>query len=634
MKRRMKKLASLALILFLLGTVSSSVSAQTPSPDPCDPAAPDSVPCPVKYDITSVSIPRTQSWTSAIAGSINQLLGQQVNAVFNWAGVVRPAGNALGVGSEKLTNYGGQIGQSSSTDLNPAALQDIQIHDQQPKPFTMTSVECVRDPQSGRLVNQFPSSERIETKDIPGLSQAIEGSRQLGSFVTGYTQVTQDYNLKNVVVDLNNVGCDTAPATGETIKPAAVESINQNSYGTGGSAISSIVTTITSAIIAPFQGGYRASLKQTAEIQGKGLTPWIHYALCLFSGCKASDIAPVSYDTDQNKNQLAQAGGAVAAMYKPAAIDDTYKANINAADPSQQWSISGAGTDGAGAIATAVTYGQGRVLAAGDYMNCTLMPADYQSTAVPGGECATDWTGSVCRSESLLPDASTICRLCNKEKIKDMADTKSSVPEGIPPTMEAILTSAGEAYRVPPSSLLAVMYHEGAFSGNRFIGENAWTEANVIKWSTCGQMPNCDEQGITAQSPFGFFPIYFKEFQDAVLIDDPGRKGKTSLCNFMDVAYAAAQLLSRNASASIESRPNITEPMCFKRPMTIRKSPASCTDWDENLVFKSHVYYASYCPQTEIIKQRTLQGLLSKNEVPQDRYEQWVVNWYKAFKCN
>ena len=200
--------------------------------------------------------------------------------------------------------------------------------------------------------------------------------------------------------------------------------------------------------------------------------------------------------------------------------------------------------------------------------------------------------------------------------------------------MEAIVTKAGEAYHVPPSSLLAIMYHEGAFSGNRFTGDNAWTEENVKQWSTCGQMPNCNEDGITAQSPYGFFPVYFEPKKDAVLIDYPDRAGNTSLCNFMDVTYAAAKALSQNAAAAFGTRPNITELSCFNRPMSIRKAPASCTDWDENLVFKTHVYYASYCPQSQIIDKRTKQGLLSKNEVPQDRYEAWVLNWYKTFKCN
>jgi hypothetical protein len=372
------------VIFFLLFTVLLPAHAQTPTPDPCSKDAPKSAPCPVRYDTTNVVIPRSQSWVSSLVGSISQLLGTQIAATFNWAGILRPSGDKYNIGSQKFTTYGQQIQQSSGSDLKPAALQDVTIPDEQPKKFTMTSVECVHDPQTGAIVQQIPSSERIETGDIPGLTQTIEGSRQLGSYVTGYTQVMQDYNLKNVVVATDKVTCDS-PSSGQNVEQTAVTSQNQNSYG-GQSAISTIVTTITAALIAPFQGGYKATVKQTAEIQGKGLTPWMHYALCLFAGCKAEDVSSVSYDTDANKKQLTDAGGAVAAMYKPAAVDDAYKSDLNAADPSQQWNLNSEGV-----IATAVNYGQARVVAAGNYMNCTLAQADYQNTAIPDGACNTNW---------------------------------------------------------------------------------------------------------------------------------------------------------------------------------------------------------------------------------------------------
>lgn len=381
----MKKIIFFAIISFLLLTIMQPADAQTPTPDPCSKDAPLSTPCPVRYDTTNTVIPRTKTWLSSFWDSFGALFGKQMQAKFDWAGSLRPSGDKYSIGSEKLTTYGQQIQQSSENDLKPAALQDVTKHDAQPKTFTMTSVVCARDPQTG-AITQILSSDRIESKDIPGLTQAIEGARQLGSYVTGYTQVLQDYNLKNVVVATDTVGCDS-PSSGQNVEQTPVTTQNQNSYS--GSSFS--IVTIIEAFIKQIQGLFRAEVPQTAEIQGKGLTPWMHYPLCLLGGCTSGDVASVSYDTDENKQQLTQSGGAVAAMYKPAVIDDTYKSELNAADPNQQWTITGAGDQNDTAIATAVNYGQARVTAAVDYMNCTLMPAEYQSIAVPGGACNKNW---------------------------------------------------------------------------------------------------------------------------------------------------------------------------------------------------------------------------------------------------
>lgn len=615
----MKKYILGITILVLWFTLATPIAAQTPTPtpDPCSPEAPLTTPCPVKNDITNVVIPRQQTWVSSLVDSINKLLGQQVAATFNWTGVLRPAGG-LHTGSDKLKRYGQQVQDASDAELNPSQIQAVEQHDQQQKQGSMTSVECVHDPQTGAVVNQFRSSEVITTKDIPGLNPSIEGSRRLGSFTTGYTQVKQDYNLKNLTVSTSDVTCEAA-ATGQEATLTPVEADNQNSYGTGGqSAISSIVTTITAAIIAPFQGGYRAQLKQTAEIQGKGLTPWIHYALCLFAGCNESDVSNISYDTEANKKQLTTAGGAVAAMYKPADVDDAYKSDLNAADPSQQWSISGAGgesaaqgnnvlaatTDQNGVTATAVNYAQGRVMAAGDYMNCALAPADYQGTAVPDGACNTDWSIATCNG-SKLPDLTVTeadCKIRNVNKINDYVDVK--LPQSsLPPTMVAIIEKAGETFHVKPSVILAVLGHEQGFNRKEIV----WTEENVKAWSFCGQkMPFCsDAPNGTAQAPYGFFAnLFYKDAGDyslwsAVQKVDPSRtKDTISLCNFMDVTFAVAKSLSVGAAG----RPTIdlSKTSCFGLPITNTKRPTSCSSsqWTDAIVLQSHVSYAGYCPDT------------------------------------
>lgn len=378
---------AILIVLVLSLIVSKPAMAQTPTPSPCSPDAPLSTPCPVKYDTTNVVIQQSQTWVSSLINNIALLLGTHN---FDWIGSLRPLDDQYTIGSKKFTDLGQQIQQSSENELKPAALQVVTTPDMQPKPFTMTSVVCIRDPQTG-TIKQVSSADRIESKDIPGLTQTIEGSRQLGSYVTGYTQTSQDYNLKGLVVSTDIAACDI-PSTGQNIEQTPVTTQNQNSYS-GNS-----IVTIIQAFISQIQGLFQAKVTQTAEIQGKGLTPWEHYALCLLAGCTSSDVSSVTYDP--NKEQVAQAGGAVAAMYKPAAIDDTYKSELNAANPEQKWNLSTTGNsttsnpnvqgDQSEVVkATAVNYGQARITAAGDYMNCTLLPAGLQ-----GPDCDKNWVSA------------------------------------------------------------------------------------------------------------------------------------------------------------------------------------------------------------------------------------------------
>ena len=166
----MKKLFLFALIVFIFFPLSRSVNAQTltPTPDPCTPDAPLSAPCPVHYDSTNVAIPRTKTWVSSLISSIVQLLGPK-NASFDWAGSLSPSGNKYAA-AKILPSLGQQLQQSSENDLKPSDLQVVTTPDPQQKPFTMSSVLCITNPENG-TITQISSSDRIESKDVPGLPQ-------------------------------------------------------------------------------------------------------------------------------------------------------------------------------------------------------------------------------------------------------------------------------------------------------------------------------------------------------------------------------------------------------------------------------------------------------------------------------
>jgi hypothetical protein len=146
--------------------------------------------------------------------------------------------------------------------------------------------------------------------------------------------------------------------------------------------------TLTSDLFKLFTG----TKAPTAHIVGTGQNPFAGHADALTAGCATtSDLNSVSYATDEQKQKLCEAGGFVNSMYRQDAIDPTYKSGLNASDPTQQWDQTITNDQPVAPNSNAFAA---RVEAAGDYMNCTLLPAGYQGTAFPNGECNQNWAGT------------------------------------------------------------------------------------------------------------------------------------------------------------------------------------------------------------------------------------------------
>ncbi len=254
----------------------------------------------------------------------------------------------------------------------------------------------------------------------------------------------------------------------------------------------------------------------------------------------------------------------------------------------------------------------------------------------------------VCQSEAPAACSTTelpklsrgSCNICNDKAIKDFADISATVPNGIPSVLMDILGAAGNAYGVPPASILAVMVHEGAFSRDYF----KWDDANTTAWSVCGgTIPNCDPKAVdfaacgdgngggacaTSIAGFGWLPKWFwsgtegsNANWDAVTKIDPARTKETiSPCNVLDAAAATAKSLSRG---SVTVPPAVTSPTCFDVPMNNASIPSSCTSWTDQQVFQSHVSYAGYCPKTGE----------NGGYPPNDGYKDMVLGVYNAFNC-
>lgn len=122
--------------------------------------------------------------------------------VQTWIGQVKPD-KAYHYGTDLLAKFGYQVQDASYNDLTPATLQNLTLHDYQPKRYCTTSIMCIYNPFSQELMYQFKTSETWCTEDPPGRKQLIEGTRRLASYTTNYTTNT-DYRLPNTVVKKAN----------------------------------------------------------------------------------------------------------------------------------------------------------------------------------------------------------------------------------------------------------------------------------------------------------------------------------------------------------------------------------------------------------------------------------------------
>lgn len=194
-----------------------------------------------------------------------------------------------------------------------------------------------------------------------------------------------------------------------------------------------------------------------------------------------------------------------------------------------------------------------------------------------------------------------------------------TVPGGkLPPTLIKLLEQAGEKFGVPPASILTAMYHEGAFVSSQldtgsyqagpFIGGNNWTDANVIKWSTCGQtMPNCpladnayskchiggsnSGQCSKAIVGTGEIPYWFwgnggnsDPWHAATILDPTRTKDTVNPCNLMDSIAGLTQELA--AWGQYPRGPA----QCYGRTMTYASGGScSASSWPDDKIVQSHV---------------------------------------------
>lgn len=234
-----------------------------------------------------------------------------------------------------------------------------------------------------------------------------------------------------------------------------------------------------------------------------------------------------------------------------------------------------------------------------------LRPKGY-GEPIANGNCKTPAESVQCGDwENKLEQSGGECGICN-------------APMGN--LAKRILATAGKAYNVPAANIWAAMRHEGG----------DWTDfdfsdENVRKWSNseeCGgePMPSCDNTTQETQPPFGFLMNWF--YNDAksdslwmsVQQIDPTRdsREKVSRCNFLDAAFAAANLLAQGSTAAANG-------ILSCGGYTFDNSrPGTCSSsyWTPAHIVQSQTTYAGYC----------VTGPYYKAED--------TVSWFNSAKCN
>lgn len=389
--------------------------------DCTDPAKP----CATTGDGVNTVIPLNPTFTK-IASTIDEILNTKF--ALEWSGYVKPLGDTYFNGNPKLDSFSNQIQSASDFELNPAQLQESERHDESSKSASMTSRICVLDPKTGEMKDAL-SETTIVTADQPWLRTQGEGSRRLSSFTTGYTQESQDYNLPNITIKQNAALPCGSPQIGESKPLEAKPSNYENDYGKNAvTSIASIVFQFTKDIIKTIThsdgtSSFSGTLAATANIVGTAQNPFAGHVDALTAGCaSSSDLNDVSYATAEQKQKLCAAGGFVNSMYRQDEIDPTFKSQLNAQYDNQPWEQTFIKEQPTAPNSSAFAA---RVEAAGDYTNCTLMPADYQSIAGMSDTCNKNWVGSTGTGCNAQPTDTAISQAISK------AETTYGIPSGM-----------------------------------------------------------------------------------------------------------------------------------------------------------------------------------------------------------
>lgn len=174
-----------------------------------------------------------------------------------------------------------------------------------------------------------------------------------------------------------------------------------------------------------------------------------------------------------------------------------------------------------------------------------------------------------------LPDLPQAKGACN------LAGFSSRVGD-IPQSLQDIVSSASETYKVPPNLILGVLYGEGVFNRsdkNEKFSKYDWTDENVIAWGSCEPLPNCSGPStslVSFVSDSNWNKIAGKVASDLKKLDP--NKISPDPCNLVDVIYAIAWNLHDSGDGGMDFK-------CFGLDLK-STIPNSCA-WNDNQIISA-----------------------------------------------
>ncbi len=182
-----------------------------------------------------------------------------------------------------------------------------------------------------------------------------------------------------------------------------------------------------------------------------------------------------------------------------------------------------------------------------------------------------------------LPDLPQAKGACN------LAGFSSRVGD-IPQSLQDIVSSAAETYKVPPNLILAVMFGEGAFNRSDKNGQFSkydWNDENVIAWGSCEPLPNCTgpQTSIVSGLALNWSSHVDNVFDDLKKLDPNKTKESINGCNLIDEIYVIANMIHGAAGGGVD----LNNKSCYGIPMS-SSFPTSCSWSDSQLETAIRVY--------------------------------------------
>lgn len=412
-------------------------------------------------------------WTSNPLGAIRDYYEE-------WFGDVKPD-SLYHYGTDLLTKFGFQVQDASFNDLTPAQIQNVTLHDYQPKRFCTTSRICLSNQWSDDpKFYQFLTTQTWCTEDPPGRKELIEGTRRLACALTGYV-CSPDFQLPDTrVKKLAALTCGTPMDEGKHMDLNTLEFIKKNNYGEN-AVTHWIVNLVTELITGPetvevsdgvFKEFWYSHIPSTAREKGSSANSMAASLAGVSFTVTKEDLKPFAYPvTEEGKDALTKVGG-VWNTYKNDAFDDKFNTPFpDAIYDTQRWDVNVKGFHPT--EAPTLQSMNARQESAQCFGNCSITNAALQNKVLANCKCDQNWVGASkvqaapIAADTPIPQADPESRLVANVSVPSasaIAPNFAKHPSGS--GIQKAIENAATKGQIPACVLEAVAMIEGGYTGD------------------------------------------------------------------------------------------------------------------------------------------------------------------------